>query len=237
MPKLRNSIITQIMDYLEYGEFCLEDFEAIFPDDSTILAKLTFKAMSKYSFVLDETHSGGTMGSVLALTGQSDGKKVIRTIEKPGEYKNHESRIHDDIDSAIRRVSEWVSSIREDLVSSRATIRSAIDDLTETFQSSVDENIKDQESYFEESEKCDLSARLDELQSRVDELESRLEISAEDKKKLERVINKGKFDLKIYPKGVWYKTVGTKLLKTMKDIMKSKEGRELLTDMAKKLLQ
>jgi hypothetical protein len=236
MAKLRNSIITQILDYLEYGDFCLEDFDVQFPDDSSTLAKLTFKALSKYSFVLDETSSGGKIGSVLASMGEGSGKKVIRTIEKPGEYKNHEVRIHDNIDSAIRCVSDWVVSIRDDLVNSRASVRSTIDELTENFQNSIDENITDPESYFELKEEDELKARLDELQARVSDLESRLEILPEDTKKLQRVIDKGKSDLKIYPKGVWYKTVGTKLLKTMKEILKTKEGREFLADITKNLL-
>lgn len=236
MSKLRNSIITKILDYLEYGDFCLEDFDTQFPDDSSTLVQLTFKALPKYSFVLDETYSGGPLVSVLAATGQGNSKKVIRTIEQPGEYKNHETRIHDDIHSAISRVSDWVFSIRDDLVNSRASVRS-IDEVTKNFQSSIDENIKDQESYFEPIEEDDLKSKLNELQERVAELESRFEISPEDTKKIQRVIDKGKSDLKVYPKGVWYKTVGTKLLKTMKEILNSKESREVLADLAKKLLQ
>jgi hemoglobin-like flavoprotein len=237
MPKLRNSIITQILDYLEYGDFCVEDFDAQFPDDSNILAQITFKALPKYSFVLDETYPGGAIASSLAITRQGNSKRVIRTIEKPGEYKNHEQKTHDSIDSAIRRVSDWVVSIRDDLIHSRATLRSTIDELTENFQKSIDENINDPESYFEESEEGDIKRKLDELQARVSELESKLDISPEDTKKIQRVIDKSKSDLKVYPKGVWYKTVGTKLLKVMKEVLKTKEGRELLTDMAKKLLQ
>ena len=237
MPKLRNSIITQILDYLEYGDFCVEDFDVQFSDDSTVLAKITFKALPKYSFELDEIYSGGAIGSVLAATGQGNSKKVIRTIEKPGEYKNHEKIIHDDIDSAIRRVSDWVVSIRDDLIHSRVTLRSTIDELTENFQKSIDENINNPESYFEESEEDGIKRKLDELQARVTELESKLDLKPEETKKIRQVIDKSISDLKVYPKGVWYKTAGTKLLKVMKEVLKTKEGRELLTDLAKKLLQ
>jgi len=237
MSKLRNSIITQILDSLEYGDFCLEDFDTQFPSDSTTLAQVTFKALPKYNFILDETYAGGGIGSILAATGQGSEKKVIRTTEKPGEYKNNESHIHDGIDLAIRRVSEWVGNIREDLVNSRTMVRSTIDSLTEEFQKSIDENISNQEAFFDESEKDDLKTKLDDLQARVTELESKLGVSSEDSKKLQSVIDKGKSDLKFYPKGVWYKTTGTKLLKIMKEIMKSKEGREILTNMAKKFLQ
>jgi len=237
MSKLKNSIITQILDNLEYGDFCLEDFETQFPSDSTILAQITFKALPKYNFILDETYSGGVMGSVLAATGQGSGKKVIRTIERPGEYKNNESQIHDGINSAISSVSKWVGNIREDLVNSKAAVRSTIDELTEEFQKGIDENLSDQEAFFDENERDDLEAKLDDLLARVTELESKLDFSSKDSKKLQSVIDKGKSDLKFYPKGVWYKTTGTKLLEVMKGIMKSKEGREILTGMAQKFLQ
>ncbi len=237
MSKLKNSIITQILDNLEYGDFCLEDFDTQFPSDSTTLAQITFKALPKYNFILDETYSGGAMGSVLAATGQGSGKKVIRTTVRPGEYKNNESQIHDGINFAISSVSKWVGNIREDLVNSKAAVRSAIDELTEEFQKGIDENISDQEAFFDENEKDDLEAKLDDLLTRVTELESKLDFSSEDSKKLQTVIDKGKTDLKFYPKGVWYKTTGTKLLKVMKEIMKSKEGREILTGMAQKFLQ
>ena len=237
MPKLRNSIITQILDYLEYGDFCVEDFDTLFPDNSTTLAQITFKALPKYSFVLDETYSGNALAYALAAAGQGNAKKIIRTIEKPGEYKNHEERTHDDIDSAIRRVSDWVVSIRDDLIHSRATLRTTIDELTENFQKSIDENINDPESYFEKSEEDEIKRKLDELQSRVSELESKLDISPEDTKKIQRVIDKSKSDLNVYPKGVWYKTAGTKLLKVMKEVLKTEQGREILTEIAKNLLQ
>jgi len=237
MSKLKNSIITQILNHLECGDFCLEDFEVQFPNDSSRLAQLTFKALPKYTFILDESHSGGVIGSLIAGVGHDDVKKIIRTMEKPGEYKNSDIQVHNDIGSAISRVSVWVSSIRDDLVNSRVSVRLTIDGLTKNFQESIDENIEEQESHFKLNEVDDLKSRLDELQERIAELETRLNISPEDINKIQKVIDKGKLDLKLYPKGVWYKTVGTKIIKTMNEVLKSKEGREVLADMAKKLLQ
>lgn len=54
--------------------------------------------------------------------------------------------------------------------------------------------------------------------------------------KIQTVIDKSKSDLKIYPKGVWYKTAGTKIIRVMKEVLSTKEGREILSDVAKKLL-
>lgn len=237
MPKLRNSIITKILNHLEYGDFCLEDFDIQFPDNSSVLAEITFKALPKYSFTIDETDPDG-VGGILgaALVAKRNTQKVIRTIEKPGEYKNNEDRTHGDINSAINRVSGWVCNIREDLIHSKSTIRATIDELTENFQKTIDESIDNPSSYFEENEIDNLRQKLDELQARVSELESKFNISSEETIKIQKVIDKSKSDLEIYPRGVWYKTAGTKIIKIMKEVLGTKEGREILSDIAKKLL-
>jgi len=236
MPKLRNSIITQILDYLESGDFCLEDFDIQFPDDSSTLATIAFKALRKYSFTLDETYQDNGPISSLVVFGKKDAEKVIRTIEKPGEYKNYESRTHDEIDAAILRVSRWVHNIREDIIHSRATVRAKIDELSEEFQKNIDENIDNPDSYFEENEKDAITQKLDELQVRVSELESKLNISPEETQKIKKAIDKSKSDLKVYPKGVWYKISGTKIMKVIGEVLKTKEGREIISDIAKKLI-
>ena len=236
MSNLKNSVIAQVLDYLEYGDFCTEDFDVKFPDSGDKLAKIVFKSMPQYSFILDETLSGGTMATMLLITGQSNGKKVIRTIEEPGGYKNTEITIHDGIDSAVQRVSSWVRNIREDIINSRALIRATIDDLTDAFQESMDESIDEPESYFDENEKDELTKKLDELQARVSDIESQLDISPEETAKIQKVIEKSKSNLKVYPKGVWYKTTGTKIIKVMTGILKTSEGRKFIADMTKKLL-
>lgn len=237
MSTLKNSVINQIINYLEYGDFCIEDFDSQFPNDSTTLASITFKALPKYSFVLEETYTVGSIGSALAMMGSSNAKKIIRTIEKPGSYKNQEIIIHEDISSAISRIPDWTQNIRDDLISSKVTLRSTIDELTDEFQKGIDERIHDQESYFEKDEEDIIKSKLDELHRRVSELEEKLGFTKDETQKIEKAIEKSKSDLQIYPKGVWYKTAGTKLLKVLAGIINSKEGREILVDLAKKLLQ
>jgi hypothetical protein len=44
MPRLRNTHINQILQNLQWNDFCLEDFEVNFPDDGSILASIIFIA-------------------------------------------------------------------------------------------------------------------------------------------------------------------------------------------------
>lgn len=233
MPKLRNTVINQIVQNLEYGDFCLEDFEVKFPDDSSTLASITFIAYPKYSFEISEEYSGG-IAAAFAMVGNV--KKTLQTTEQPGEYKNFEKRNHENINSCISRVSDWVRNIRQDLIYAKHTVQTTVDELTENLRKQVNENIKDPESYFDEQEKESIKKKLDELQAKVRELEKRFCFPEEEIKKVERAIEKSKKDVDVYPKGVWYKTAGNKVINALRSVLKTKEGREALLEMMKKLL-
>jgi hypothetical protein len=237
MPNLKNSIISEILGNLNYGDFCREDFSTEFPEGSQKLAKLVFSAMPKYEFVIEEHMTGGNRFAVALLHQQdTERTKVIRTIESPGDYRNNEYHTHGDISGAIDRVTNWVKNIREDLIHSRDAVRTTIDDITAEFQSSIDEKIDNPEQYFQDAEKSDLIAKLDELQKRVESLEAEMGIDSKQAKAIQSAIEKSKADVDIYPKGVWYKTAGTKLMKLFKEALKTKEGREIATDIIKKLI-
>lgn len=237
MPDLKNSIISEILSNLNYGDFCREDFITDFPDDSSALAKLVFSPMPKYEFEIEEHLTGGNsfMISLMQQT-QTERKKVIRTIESPGDYKNNEYHTHDDISGAVDRIASWVRNIREDLIHSKDAVRMTIDEMASEFQSNIDENIESPEEYFQDQEKLELIAKLDGLQKRVELLEAEMGLDPKQTKAIEMAIEKSKADVEIYPKGVWYKTAGTKLMRLFKDALKTKEGREIAADIIKKLI-
>lgn len=237
MPNLKNSIISEIMNNLNYGDFCREDFTTQFPDGSSTLAKLVFSALPKYKFEIEEhITSGNNFALALMHQAEPERKKVIRTIESPGDYRNDEYHTHSNISDAVNRVTNWVRNIREDLIHSKDAVRTTIDDITAEFQSSIDENIENPEQYFQDQEKIDLIAKLDELQKRVESIESEMGIDPKQAKAIETAIEKSKADVDLYPKGVWYKTAGTKLIKLLKEALKTKEGREIASDIIKKLI-
>ncbi|WP_323997100.1 hypothetical protein [Aeromonas dhakensis] len=74
------------------------------------------------------------------------------------------------------------------------------------------------------------------MQARLSELESKYNLTAADKIKLEATIEKTKSDIDAFPKGIWYKTAVSKITKTIKEVLKTSEGRQALYDMTKKLI-
>ena len=118
MPSLKNSIISEILDNLDRGNFCREGFIINFPDRSSTLAKLVFSSLTKYEFEIQEyiTHGNRFDLSLTYYSGSEE--KNIRTIESPGDYKNNEYHECDNISDAVNRVNNWVKNIREDLIHS-----------------------------------------------------------------------------------------------------------------------
>lgn len=237
VPNLKNSIISEILKNLNNDEFCREDFTISFPDESSTLAVIEFSSMPKYFFRIEEGYSGlNRFTTALTSLQQQESKKTIYTIESPGDYKNDERHDHISIQSAVDRVVDWTANIREDLLHARDTVRATIDQATADFQSKIDENVDNPEDYFNDDEKAELLDRLNELQSRVESLEAELGLEPKEVAVIEQAIEKSKANIEFYPKGVWYKTAGTKLMKLLKETLKTKEGRQIVTDIIKKLI-
>ncbi len=235
MSTLRNSIIKQILDSLLNGEFQLEDFECNFPDGERTLATITFKAYPNYEFLIIEDYIGNNLVKAMANI-QGGGKKSLKTVEKPGEFKNHEETVHENIDDCISRVHYWVQNIRQDLVDLQHVSKTTIDEVIVNFQKQIDDSIENPEEYFDDDEKQKIINKLNTLQERVDDLEKKFDIPEEKSKKIAKAIEKSKSDIEIYPKGIWYKTAGNKIISSLKHALGTKEGREVLLEITKKLL-
>lgn len=113
-------------------------------------------------------------------------------------------------------------------------MKATFDDITTEFQSSIDEKIDNSEQYFQDQEKDDLIAKLDELKKRVASFEAEMGIDPNQVKAIESAIEKNKADADVYPKGVWYKISGNMLTTLFKEALKSKGEREVVTDIIRK---
>lgn len=233
MTILKTSVKSRIISSLGDQNFCREDFTLVFPDNGNTLVHVTFSAKPKYTFRIYESS-----GVINFININKNADVASRTIcqMSPGQYKNVEQKAYDDLDSAIATIPHWLGYIKEDLINLRFNDTSIIDDFTQSFQEKVDESIDEPDSYFTEEEANVLKEKLDDLKRRVEELEARDEISSNDKKQFDNAINKTKSDLDIFPKGMWYKTSGNKIISLIKSVLKTQEGRQALFEVAKKLL-
>jgi len=226
------------MQSLEYESFCKEDFVVLFPDDSSNLVEIKFRALPSYSFTIGETYNNsGPFGALHAMSGNAKLKLV--THESPGEYKSRQTTEHDSISECIGSIHAWTRRIQEELRTPKAIAianDSELDEIIESFHQKIDHSIEDQEAFFSATEQTEILERLNALQNRLEELEAKFSLSEQDTAKVKTAIEKTKQDLPNFPRGVWYKTAGNKIINALKVAMKTKEVRELALEATKKFL-
>ncbi|EPP5754992.1 hypothetical protein ACUT59_003345 [Vibrio cholerae] len=238
MAILKRTKISHIQNILDNGKYCLEDFETIFPAQGSVLVEIKFKAYPSFHLsIYEETRN--TMGAFALLSDPNQEiKTVIKCSMSPGEYKTEQVTRHDSIDNAISEIYSWVDNIKEELIALRRTRQHAEDDdVLSNFQKYLDEPIDEPESFFSVHEAQALKDKLEELQKRVEQLETDKQIEPEDCESLTSAIESTKSDIDVYPKGVWYRTAGNKILKTLKRVAKNKESRDLVIDVVKRLME
>ncbi|WP_242453208.1 hypothetical protein [Photobacterium damselae] len=237
MTILKRTKISQIQNILDNGKYCLEDFEAIFPEKGSVLVEIKFKAYPSYHLSIYE-HTSNAMNVFTQLNNPNQEiKTVIKCSMSPGEYKTEQVTRCDNIDSAISEIYSWIDNIKEELIALRNTRQHAEeDDVLSNFQKYLDEPVDEPESFFSTHEAQTLKAKLEELQKRVEQLEADKQIEPEDCVSLTSAIESTKSDIDVYPKGVWFRTAGNKILKTLKYVAKNKESRDLVIDIVKKFM-
>lgn len=214
MATLRNMKIKAIKDIIHSdGQFSIDDFEFEFPESAYHLAKITFRAMPKYSFSIEENRSVASSAlSTLGLFHNTESKKPeepLKIIECPGEYKNLQVTTHRNIDDCIEQLDAWLYRLHVDLehIDQSATNENLADD----FFSKIDEMIDNPEERFAAEEKEHILKVLNELQERVKQLEEAQQLSNEIATKTNSVIEISKKTLQTYPKRAWIITTYNKL--------------------------
>ena len=239
--KLKNSVIANIISELDAYDFSREDFELIHPEQSDKLISIVFKPVPEYIFHITEGLGGGIRLIADLTRGHNTDKDLsIRTHETPGNYKNTEVHKHADVGEAIYRIRPWIANIMDDLRHKRMTQTSTGDssyeELIKEFQTSVDENLDNKDGFFSKDEEQSILQRLNELEIRIKSLEDSHKITPDESKEISDAVDTGRRTIKYYPKGVWYKTAGSKLIKAMKSFISTPEGREVISHATKKLI-
>jgi|GEM_PF-3012389 len=234
MAQLKKSIIKQVEAALESNNlFSREDFGLRYSDGSQYLVFIKFIAHPQYSLTIQERYTN--LLATVSVLGGDKGKRFFQTIECPGDFKNQESNSFQNINDCIYRISDWVRNLHEDLILREVKPENDLDDFTENLRKQLDENtIENPDDHFSFNESESLKLKLNELNERVIELEKRYKLTKEDIAPLESAIKSSKDNVDNYPKRVWYRTSGNKILSALNKIAKTKEVRDFLLEAAKK---
>ncbi|WP_216641738.1 hypothetical protein [Vibrio anguillarum] len=238
MALLKSTVIKQIRSMLDSGKYCIEDFETTFPDNGSVLVDIKFIAFPSFSLSVYEDTVGGVRTLAMIHKPNEEIKTVIKCSMSPGEYKTKQVTRHESIDDAISQIYSWADYIRQELVALRTdSQQSEDDDVLSSFQEYLNEPVDEPESFFTIEEAQKLKEKLEQLQRRVEELEADNQIDQAESESLTTAIESTKPDIEVYPKGVWYRTAGNKILRTLKRVAKNKESRDLFIDVMKKLME
>lgn len=199
MSILNKRIIEKIHNVIKQSRiFTPNDFKIEFPDNGNILAKIEFRAFSKYTFSIEENFISDNIFSLGLFNKPKDEKLVFQTVEIPGNTKNFERISYENIDQCIDAISSWLYNLDEELKNVNSfEIEEHIE--LEEFVQKLNEKFPDDNERFSKEEKEVLIEKINDLLNRIEKLEEN-----QNKERQINVLHDSKKELEKYPKKTWY---------------------------------
>jgi len=220
MSRIRESVVNQIYEALDKGSLGRANFDFTFPKTGRTLVKIRMIQYPEYRFEIGESSS-----SPLRLYAN----------EYPGDVLKEETHAGLDLDTMLDRLEDWDYRLLEEL-SVRQQDHSDFEGLLKRLEKEIDENVENPESQFSGIEIQELREKLNNLSTRFEELQKRNEITEAELAELKKQLELSSGNLPDLPKGVWYRASMNRIVTTMRKIVMSKEGREILSSAVKKLI-
>lgn len=221
MTRLRDSTKIDIQEALERTYFTASSFFVAHNEKDQHFLQITFLPNPEMKFSVRKSAQSG---------------RGFVCIEAPGEHiATGESYARNDIDDCIKAIRPWASRIHEDY-KAKNPVLDEFEQFKKQMSEQFQEHLSDPTAHFSDEEVLTLKQKLDSLAQRLDEL---TEKNSETEKKLAAAlteIEQVKADLSVFPKGVWYRVAGGKVLNAIKSVATSSEGRQLALEAAKKYL-
>ena len=217
MAKLRQTIQGEIREVLDKTVFTSDDFEINLGEDETALIHIQLKYGEELFFSIDDHFHNEYI-----------------CVQSPGDLYSEKTFYVTTIHEALLKIPEWAKEARSELKAQSPMFRD-IDNLKKIIESHFStEDSGDNEFSVEEINS--LKEKFELLLKRVEELEKENKITKKQFEEFSSGISQVSEDLEHYPKSTWIKTASNKVYKTITAIGKSKEGRAILADGAKKLI-
>ena len=218
MTQLRETTKKKIFAFLEKSHFTSSAYSVEFIDETSTFLEITFLPNKNFTFEANETYSG------------------LTTSEAPGLHKfTSESFKQTSIDECLKAIGPWTTRILEDYRAHNPII-DEFESLRKSIREQIDSHITDEAAHFSTEEASAMRAKLDELSVKLSEVSEKTAEQEKQLREAQQEIKALKQDLEIFPKGVWYRMAGSKVLNIIKKAATSKEGRDFALEAAKKFL-
>lgn len=239
MSQLKPSFIREVREALAKSKFTAEDFELELPKSGRLLLKITFTYKPEYYLALleDEKSESVTIEQKYLMSSRTERvKQVIFSVRTvPGRYKLEAVSEISDPGEVLGEIPQWCENIRADLYA-LAPSQDPLEQLRRKLRENLEELVKEPNAFFTEEELKVVDERFDRLYEEIAILREQYSFTKQQLSELQKDFDEFKGSARAYPKGIWAKVTGNKLVKATGKMFNTPEGRTFLFQQAKRVL-
>jgi hypothetical protein len=241
MTLLTPSAIKKVKDALSSSSFSLADFNIHLPESGSCFLQIDFMHREGYEFKVIENKQKSKVKTSVGMGNFGPTREEINeytalfTRETPGSFKMQDQIEIDEFDEAMERIMKWCQNVRDNLAI--MTVESdTFAELRETIEEQIKECKWSDEERFSNEEIVKLNSKLDDLSGRFEKMVQENRITQKDIDQINSEIAEIKGNAKAFPKKIWARVTGNKLIEIMTNFARSQEGRQLVAEGIKKLI-
>jgi hypothetical protein len=231
MPQLKPSFLQEIKQVLGRSKFTTDDFEFEHPDNGQSLIRITFVHKPEYSFMLYEQTKEESIQVEQKYLGSTRTERskytVLSAKVSPGNFKTVDMLTLSEPGEILEHIPKWCENIRKDLYA-LAPRKDPLDELRAKMKAKLDGLVHEQDDYFNEDELTVVDTRFDQLYQEITNLRDEYDLTKQQLDELQKEFQEFKNSARVYPKGIWARVTGNKLVKATGSIFNSSEGRSLI---------
>lgn len=211
MLRIKNSIIATIERYLENSHFGSANFNIETFDRGQTLITITFLPFAEYTF---------------SIKHKPD---IYTFIECPGEVEYIQKKTYNpsDFNSFYDRIKDWCGNIYTE-IKYKSFKFDNLNKIKEQLEQNINKKYKNLDQPFDKNEIPEWEIKLNDLYSKFEELQKSHAITKKELEKIKHEFKNIKNDITLFPKGIWLKTTGYKIIGIISKVAQSKIGQKLL---------
>ncbi len=224
VSKLRSKTKQSIHNALENTYFTADNFDVMYHEEQREFLEISFIPQPEFKFKASKS-SGYGRGAQWS------------TSEAPGTHlREAESYDINNFDSIIEHIGSWASRILEDYRVGKKETFNEFEEFERQVAEKVEETNSNKSEVFSTEEANDLKGMLDSLYEKFEVLSEENNTLKKQLSAIKTEIDNIKGDVDYFPKNTWYRVSGSKIVKMMKQVASTPEGRKLIAETAKKYL-
>lgn len=243
MSQLKPSFVNEIQATIEKSRFTVDDFSFEFPKSGKALVRITFLYKPEYMLALSEEtkREQVTIEEKFGYTSPSTSRshtvqETIFTIRAtPGRFKTEVTYEIGSLGGLLEELPKWCENIRSDLYALAPKV-DPLATLREELQKNLDTLVDKPDEYFDVEELKVVDSRFDLLLAEITKLREQYSLTKQQLDSMQKEFEEFKSSARAYPKGIWAKLTGNKLVKTTGQVINSPEGRAFLFQQIRRVL-